>query len=107
MLQHVAILKLAEEEAEVLAPGLDEEALSALGVAEVVITLGSRGAAVLAGGRLQHIAARPLAGEIDPTGAGDAFAAAYLAARSEGHAPPASARRATALVAGLLSARLR
>jgi sugar/nucleoside kinase (ribokinase family) len=107
VLEHISILKLAEEEAEVLAPGLDEEALSALGVAEVVITLGSRGAALLAGGRLERIAARPLAGEIDPTGAGDAFAAAYLAARSEGHAPHASARRATALVAGLLSARLR
>ena len=107
VLKYVSILKLAEEEAEVLAPGLDEEALSALGVAEVVVTLGSRGAAVLSGGRLERVVARPVAGKIDPTGAGDAFAAAYLAARSEGHAPLSSARRATALVASLLSARLR
>jgi sugar/nucleoside kinase (ribokinase family) len=107
VLEHVSILKLAEEEAELLAPGLDEEALRALGVPEVVVTLGSRGAAVLAGGRLERIAARPVADGIDPTGAGDAFAAASLPARSEGHAPLSSARRATALVAGLLSARLR
>jgi sugar/nucleoside kinase (ribokinase family) len=46
-------------------------------------------------------------GEIDPTGAGDAFAAAYLVSRSTGHAPTAAARRATALVAGLLGRRLK
>ena len=43
----------------------------------------------------------------DPTGAGDAFAVAYLASRADGHAPAASARRATALVATLLSGRAR
>jgi sugar/nucleoside kinase (ribokinase family) len=39
----------------------------------------------------------------DPTGAGDAFAVAYLGSRAGGHAPASAARRATALVAALLA----
>jgi sugar/nucleoside kinase (ribokinase family) len=62
---------------------------------------------VLANGRLEHVPAQPVAGKVDPTGAGDAFSAAYLVSRSGGHAPAAAARRATALVAGLLGRRLR
>jgi sugar/nucleoside kinase (ribokinase family) len=41
----------------------------------------------------------------DPTGAGDAFAAAYVVARSGGAAPTAAARRAAALVSDLLAGR--
>ena len=85
----------------------DEPALRSLGVPEVVVTLGSRGSLVLADGRLARVATQPVAGNVDPTGAGDAFAVAYLAARAGGHAPVASARRAGALVAGLLGGRLR
>jgi sugar/nucleoside kinase (ribokinase family) len=107
VLRHVAILKLAEEEAEVLAPGLDEQGLRSLGVPEIVVTLGSRGSVVLAGGRLERIPAPAIPGAIDPTGAGDAFSVAYLAARSRSHSPFSAARRAAALVAGLLGARLR
>ncbi|MDP9262502.1 MAG: PfkB family carbohydrate kinase [Actinomycetota bacterium] len=44
---------------------------------------------------------------VDPTGAGDAFGAAYLSARASGHAPASAARRATALVAALLLGRER
>ena len=106
VLRHVAILKLAEEEAELLAPGLDEAALRSLGVPEVVVTLGPRGSVVIAGGRIERIVTREVE-TVDPTGAGDAFAAAYLAGRSEGHSAFAAARRATALVSGLLAARLR
>jgi sugar/nucleoside kinase (ribokinase family) len=107
LLRDVSLLKLAEEEAELVAPGLGRTALRSLGVPEVVVTLGSRGSIVLAGGRVERVPARPVLGEVDPTGAGDAFAAAYLAARGDGHSPFAAARRATALVAGLLGARLR
>jgi sugar/nucleoside kinase (ribokinase family) len=103
----VTILKLAAEEAQVLVGDPDEDALRSLAVPEVVVTLGSRGSLVLAGGRLQRVAAAPVAGEVDPTGAGDAFAAAYLASRATGHRPGAAARRATALVGGLLGRRLR
>ena len=103
----IAVLKLAEEEARVLVGEPDEKALRSLGVREVVVTLGSEGSLVLADGTLERVPACPVEGPIDPTGAGDAFAAAYLVSRSSGHAPVAAARRATALVAGLLGRRLR
>ena len=39
----------------------------------------------------------------DPTGAGDAFSTAYIVGRSAGFGPVGAARRATAVVASLLS----
>jgi sugar/nucleoside kinase (ribokinase family) len=107
VLRHVSILKLSGEEAQTLVGEPDEDALRTLGVPEVVVTLGSNGSLVLAGGTLERVPAHPVGGEVDPTGAGDAFSAAYLVSRSTGHAPAAAARRATALVAGLLDRRLR
>jgi sugar/nucleoside kinase (ribokinase family) len=107
VLRRVSILKLAEEEARVLVGEPEEDALRSLGVPEVVVTLGSQGSLVLADGRLERVTAPPASGKVDPTGAGDAFAAAYLVSRATGHAPRAAARRATALVAGLLGRRLR
>jgi sugar/nucleoside kinase (ribokinase family) len=107
VLRHVSILKLAEEEAEALVGEPDEDALRSLGVPEVVLTQGSQGSLVLADGKLAQVPAQAVGGETDPTGAGDAFAAAYLVSRSTGHAPTAAARRATALVAGLLGSRVK
>jgi sugar/nucleoside kinase (ribokinase family) len=104
LLRSVSILKLAEEEAQLLLDGLDERALRGLGVPEVVVTLGPRGCIVFADGIAELVRARPVS-SLDPTGAGDAFAAAYLAARSRGAAPTAAARRANALVADLLAGR--
>jgi sugar/nucleoside kinase (ribokinase family) len=101
-LRFVSILKLSEEEARALVGPLEERSLSALGVPEVVVTLGSRGCVVVARRTLVHVPAEPLAG-IDPTGAGDAFAAAYLVARSRGHNAQSAARRATRLVHRLLA----
>jgi sugar/nucleoside kinase (ribokinase family) len=101
LLRHVSILKVSEEEADILA-GSDREALADLGVPEVVLTLGSRGSVVIVHGRAEEIAARPVENAPDPTGAGDAFASAYLSARASGHAPASAARRATALVAAVL-----
>jgi sugar/nucleoside kinase (ribokinase family) len=103
LLRHVRVLKLAEDEADALGLDLDEAGLAGLGVPEVVVTLGGRGALVLAHGRLTHVAALRIDSLVDPTGAGDAFAAGYLAARSTGHAAVGAARRATALVAAMLS----
>ena len=105
LLRHVSVLKLAREEAAVLAPELDAPALGALGVAEVLVTLGSEGCLVYADGRLERVAPAPLPRPVDPTGAGDAFAAAYLTYRNGGERPAAAARRATALVRALLAAR--
>jgi sugar/nucleoside kinase (ribokinase family) len=106
VLRRVSILKVSEEEAEVLAGG-DHDALADLGVPEVVLTLGARGSVVIVNGRAEAIPARPVEDADDPTGAGDAFASAYLAARTGGHAPASAARRATALVAAVLLGRER
>jgi sugar/nucleoside kinase (ribokinase family) len=95
LLRHVAILKLAEEEAAVLGD------LTALGVPEVVVTHGTRGCHVYANGRVEHVPAMGL--DVDPTGAGDMFSAAYMAARAAGQSPTAAARRASTVVAEVLA----
>jgi sugar/nucleoside kinase (ribokinase family) len=104
LLRFVSILKIAEDEAELLVDGLDEKALRRLGVPEVVVTLGSRGCIVFADDVAELVRAHRVDSP-DPTGAGDAFAAAYLAARSHGAAPTAAGRRACALVADILAGR--
>ena len=91
------ILTLSEEEAEVL--GAPE-------VPEVVVTLGSRGSLLYAGGEEHRIEPEPVSG-VDPTGAGDAFAVGYLAARSGGAEPLAAARRASASGHGAALAAMR
>jgi sugar/nucleoside kinase (ribokinase family) len=101
LLRHVSILKLAEEEAEALVGGIDVDALAALGPREVLVTFGSRGSLVIAGGCAERVRAHHV--DANPTGSGDAFSAAYLAARASGQAPLAAARRATALVGLMLS----
>ena len=105
LLRHVSILKASEEEARALVGEPDPDALAELGVPEIVLTLGSAGSVVIVRGKAEHVPARPAGHEADPTGAGDGFSAAYLAARAEGHAPASAARRATALVAALLMGR--
>ncbi len=103
LLRQVTALKLAEEEALALFGSVDERALGELHVPEVIVTLGARGCLVMTRGQATHIPARPIGGSADHTGAGDAFAAAYIVARSRGHAPASAARQATATVAALLA----
>jgi sugar/nucleoside kinase (ribokinase family) len=105
VLRHLSILKLAVEEAEALVGGIEPRALAALGVPEVLVTFGSDGSLVVDHGRATEVRARHV--DADPTGSGDAFAAAYLVGRSRGHSPVAAARRATAVVGDMLRARLR
>jgi sugar/nucleoside kinase (ribokinase family) len=95
LLRHVWVLKVAEEEAEVLGDP------TALGVREVLLTQGSRGSTVYYGGRSEFVPAHAL--DVDPTGAGDAFSTAYIVARNAGFSPPSAARRATAVVAAVLA----
>jgi sugar/nucleoside kinase (ribokinase family) len=94
ILRHIWVLKLAEEEAEVLGDP------AALGVREVLVTHGSRGSTIYWGGTSEHVSARPLG--TDPTGAGDAFSTAYIVGRNAGFSPVGAARRATAVVASML-----
>jgi sugar/nucleoside kinase (ribokinase family) len=105
LLRHVSILKLAEEEAQAILGGDELEELRGLGVPEVVVTFGAGGSLVLTRDAAVRIAARAVRG--DPTGAGDAFCVAYLSARAGGHRPISAARRASALVSAVLTARTR
>jgi len=98
LLEHVQILKLAEEEAEVVG------AVDKLGVPEVLVTYGERGSRVYVGGRAEDVGAWPVA--TDPTGSGDAFSAAYLVGRSQGLTPVPAARRATKVVEAILTERV-
>lgn len=101
LLRHVAILKLAEEEARAIVGDAELTELLGLDVPEVVVTFGLAGSLVLTREVSQRVRAHPV--DADPTGAGDAFSIAYLDARASGHAPVSAARRATALVASLLA----
>jgi sugar/nucleoside kinase (ribokinase family) len=98
MLEHVQILKLAEEEAEVVG------AIDKLGVPEVLVTFGERGSRVYYKGRSEEVGAWPVA--VDPTGSGDAYSAAYLAGRSQGLSPVSAARQATGVVGAMLTGRV-
>jgi sugar/nucleoside kinase (ribokinase family) len=95
LLRHVWVLKLADEEAEVIGD------VSALGVREVLLTHGSRGSTVLVGGVREFVPAHRV--DRDPTGAGDAYTTAYIVGRNAGFNPVGAARRATAVVASVLA----
>lgn len=60
----------------------------------LIVTLGSEGARLHLGGQWHHVPAFP-AKEVDPTGAGDVFAAAYLVRFRETGDPMQSARFAS------------
>jgi sugar/nucleoside kinase (ribokinase family) len=104
LLGHIAVLKLAEEEAQVVLDDFTEASVRRLGVPEVLLTLGSRGSIVYTNDAVVRVPARPV--DVEPTGAGDGFSAAYVAARAHGHSPVTAARRATATIGAVLERRL-
>jgi sugar/nucleoside kinase (ribokinase family) len=104
-LRHLAVLKLNEDEARILAGGLEPERLRALGVEETLLTMGSQGALVVTGAEVAEVPARPAGADVDPTGAGDSFSVVYLDGRARGLEPRAAAERASAAVAELIGAR--
>jgi sugar/nucleoside kinase (ribokinase family) len=97
VLEHVTILKLAEEEAAAVGD------VRELGVPEILVTRGPVGSTLVTAEGEHEVRAHAV--DADPTGAGDAFSAAYVASRAEGHRPLSAARRATALVGALLAGR--
>jgi sugar/nucleoside kinase (ribokinase family) len=97
------VLKLNEDEATILAGGLEPEQLRALGVPEVLLTLGSAGAVVVTPGLAERIPPVRLDAVIDPTGAGDSFSAGYLSARAKGADPVEAARAAGVVAAEILA----
>jgi sugar/nucleoside kinase (ribokinase family) len=104
VLARLHVLKLAEEEAITVLERIDEASVAALGVPEVLVTLGPQGSLVFAGGPPVHVQA--IAVDADPTGAGDMFMAAYVTARSQGLLPVDAARSASRLVEQLLAERI-
>jgi sugar/nucleoside kinase (ribokinase family) len=76
---------LFPSEGELDAVGLDEDELLGAGVV-ICTTLGAEGARVRCG-ELDARVAAPAANEVDPTGAGDIFAAGVVAATVRGAAP--------------------
>ena len=101
--RELAILTMNEDEAKALAGGTDPDRLRSLGVAEVVLTLASRGAAVVTPDAVVEIPAHRVEGPVDPTGAGDSFALLYLDARSRGAEPADAAAHAAKVVAELIA----
>lgn len=93
ILRHIDVLVVSDEDLG----GCGEDVLVAWAaqVPVLAVTLGRRGARVHAQGVWRHIPAYP-ACEVDPTGAGDAFAAALLIALDEGTGPWQAARFAAA-----------
>lgn len=98
VLRFVTVLKANEQEVDALG---GEEGVAALGVSELLLTYGSTGALVLTRGVRERIPVRRVATD-DPTGAGDAFLAAYVWARASGHRPTSAARQAATTAARVL-----
>ena len=94
LLRHISVLKLSDEEAEILGDP------ARLGVREVLVTHGSRGATVYTGGTIEQVESDPI--DADPTGAGDAFCISYVVGRAGGLEPLDAARRACGIVSELL-----
>lgn len=108
LLASVTVLKLAEDEALVVAGGRFEgRHAAALGVPEVLVTLGSAGCVLHTADGVVHVpAAWPVHG-VQTTGAGDVFMVAYGAARCDGAAAVDAARSASEVVARMLEERKR
>jgi sugar/nucleoside kinase (ribokinase family) len=101
--ESLAALKLNEDEATILAGGAEPESLRTLGVPEVVVTLGSAGALVVTATEAERIPPAEVGPVTDPTGAGDAFSAVYLATRAREAEPVEAARAANAAAADLIA----
>jgi sugar/nucleoside kinase (ribokinase family) len=106
VLENVTALKLSEHEAGIVAGGaFDLAAAERLGVAEVLLTLGSRGAVVFADGRETPVGGEAPVTDVHTTGAGDTFMVAYAVFRAQGGDPVDAALAAARLVRELLEER--
>jgi sugar/nucleoside kinase (ribokinase family) len=95
ILQRARVLFLSEEDLAG-APGRAVPPAWLAAVPVVVLTAGRRGASVHAEGRWTTVPTLPVE-EIDPTGAGDSFAAAFMIAEDAGADPTEAARFAAAV----------
>jgi sugar/nucleoside kinase (ribokinase family) len=107
LLTHLNILKLAEDEAVVVADGeFDAAVAERLGVPEIVVTYGSEGCDIHVDGTVSRVPAAWRVLDVQTTGAGDMFTACYVANRAAGAEPTRAAELASELVARELEKRL-
>ena len=101
ILSHIDIIKVNEHEMEVITgltdPHEAARKLAEWGVREVVVTLGSLGSIIYAGGHFYEIPAYEPREIVDATGCGDTYSAGYLWCRSKGMGYAESGRFAAAM----------
>lgn len=108
LLRHISVLKLAEDEAVIVADGpFDESTAARLGVPEVLVTFGSEGCDIYADGTVVRVPAAWRVEGVQTTGAGDMFTACYAAHRAAGAETRRAVELASELVARELDQRLR
>ncbi len=108
LLEPISVLKLAEDEAVVLAgASFADRHARELGVSEILVTYGSEGCTLYAGAEAHHVPAAWRVLGVQTTGAGDVFMVGYIAARSDGDEPRYAAEKASVLVATMLEERKR
>ncbi len=107
ILAHLSVLKLADDEAAILAAGgvFTESDAARLGVREILVTFGSGGVDVYVDALKTHVSSERSVQDVHTTGSGDMFAVSYAAARAAGTGPLDAARAACGLVADVLERR--
>ncbi len=108
LLRHITVLKLAEDEAVIVADGtFDESTATRLGVPEILVTFGSEGCDIYKDGTVVRVPAAWRVEGVQTTGAGDMFTACFAAHRAAGADTRRAVELASELVAGELERRLR
>lgn len=103
LLRHISVLKLAEDEAVIVADGpFDESTAARLGVPEILVTYGSEGCDIYSDGAVVRVPAAWRVEGVQTTGAGDMFTACYAAHRAAGE----DSRRAVELASELVARQL-
>jgi sugar/nucleoside kinase (ribokinase family) len=108
LLRHLSVLKLAEDEAVIVADGpFDESTAKRLGVPEILVTYGSEGCDIYTDDTVVRVPAAWRVEGVQTTGAGDMFTSCYVANRAAGADPRRAVELASELVARELDGRLK
>jgi len=108
LLRHLSVLKLAEDEAVIVADGaFDESTAKRLCVPEILVTYGSEGCDIYTDDTVVRVPAAWRVEGVQTTGAGDMFTSCYVANRAAGADPRRSVELASELVARELDRRLK